>query len=211
MKFICCNCFSSNTKDSKDSSIFECDKDEPTEYVVEKLAIKRVPCSLIATEEDSRPVIPFNSVTVSSPSTKTTDPQLLLDKKANVTYDSYYSTIPKSDLKTVSHSSAPPRETSAITLGSEDESEQKMPPSSPGKRALSEAEEKQLISQVLNKYSSLYTLDEKSKFPKDPCPLNFPKYPANAPVYVPEHLRSRIPVPPHKKVQFLLFVPYNTK
>lgn len=198
MKFACFDCFSSNIKNVKDSSDFEYDKNEPSEYVVEKLVIKRIPIRLFQAKKD----VSADSIASAKSTAKANPSPLLPDKKTNVTFESYYSMVPKSDAKSISHGSTPTREESVITLESE-ESEHKPLVPIQAKNVASEEAERELVSKVLNTYSSLYTLDAKQAIPKDPCPINMPKHMPTSPVYIPEHLRNQIPV--HRFTKVLTF------
>lgn len=201
MKFPCCECFNSNIKDAKESSDAEYDKDEPSEYVVEKLVIKRIPIRLLEKQGAAVRLSPTPSESNNCTTKANISP--LPDKKTNVTFESYYSMVPKSDIKSISPGSTPTREESETTLGSDEGSEHHLPASMQAKNVLSEEAERELVTKVLNTYSSIFTLDTKEAIPKDPCPLNMPKHPPDSPVYIPKHLRNQIPARRLTKVSTL--------
>lgn len=225
---ICCGCFGSDS-DAKDTneSDFGFYKDEPSEYVVEKLVIKRIPVRLFENEAtmsqvprrrfeetEEIPVLkipcPFETKTKRNTTvseepcicdtyikpTFETSSSPLPDKRENVTFASYYSMVPSSDFQSVSPDSIPARKESAVSLETDE------PTMLQVKNTLSEVAELELVSKVLNTYSSLFTLDPKEPVPKDPCPLNPPKRPTNFSVYIPEYLRSRLPIHQFTKVPF---------
>lgn len=195
MKLKCLKCFRRKKKEKpSEESFIVYKRNEPTDYVVEKQVIKCVPVRLYTTEQDMV-------------SQRTTVASVTSEKPKS--YESYYSTSEKSDIKSVSHASAPVKYESAHTLGDNVETESKIEPCRAPchKYILSEEEERQLVSQVLNALSSLHTLDPKESVPKDTCPVNRPCNPPNAPVCIPPHLAGRAAklYQPCQNVSFLRF------
>lgn len=172
MRLSCLGCLG-NKKPSKEC-IVQSRQNEPIEYIVEKQVIKCVPVRLFTTEQDMVSVTPSQPTTVAS---------VVSDKPKSD--ESYHSTEPKSVSEI--DNSEPPKDVAVHTLQDRDEA-----CSAPcAKYILSEEEERQLVSQVLNALASLHTLDAKETVPKDTCPVNPPRRPPDAPVYIPPHLCDR--------------------
>lgn len=176
-KSTCCACFKCFTGNISESSsdIYLDRTGEATELLVEKMVVQRVPVRMFATEEDYRKMGTERGEKHSPPSAKP--------------FAKYYSTLPKTDIKTVSNTKMRPLEESAISLhDAQVEVAKENSPFVKKPTAMSENEEQQLVSTVLNTLSSLHTLGSKG-VPKDPFPVNPPRRPPDAPVNFPPSWR----------------------
>lgn len=171
-KTSCCSCLRCfGRRESDSSEDVYVDRNEPTELLVEKLVIQRVPVRMFATEDDYLKLEAGRGEKIRPASPKP--------------FENYYSTVPKTDIQTASRSQMRPLEESAISLhDAQVEALGRDPPFGKTKSMLAE---RQLMSTVLNNLSSLHTLG-KARVPKDPLPLNPPKRPPDALVNVPPGL-----------------------
>lgn len=164
----CCPCFKcfGGTASESSSDTYLDSNSEATELLVEKMVVQRVPVRMFATEEDYKKIERERGEKQPSTSAKP--------------FENYYSTLPVTDIKTVSQTKVRPLEESDISLqDAHVEAVQEPPRLTKKSAAMSEEEEKHLVSTVLNTLSSLHTLDSKG-VPKDPAPVNPPKRPPNA-------------------------------
>lgn len=175
-KCLCCSCFKKDINCSKGAdSILVVNKDEPTEYVVEKLAIKRVPLRLI------------------EPELKKSSEKIDADKmKPKISFRTYYATTKRKRVRIASEKPLIHRR-STISLRSNSEDEEQVQVQRASENDLRELEdEQQILSKVLNTFSSLFTMDPKEAIPKDPCPVNPPKNEPGVNVFFPEHVLKRL-------------------
>lgn len=186
-----CPCISSKSTESLGEEIYPLQHDRDRyEYIVEKLAIKRVPLSLFGTSEDYKCCL----------SQSHTKKQQLFPGK-NVNYHSYF-------VKTSSspRSTGQPKIQSSSSNISVNYDKRKRPPfrmREPSQISRTREQEQEMVSHILNQYSSLYTLDRKEAIPKDP--LTFPRQPRwhspNCPTKMkPKKEVPKIPFRPNKSV-----------
>lgn len=171
-KSCCLCCFKGNASESS-SEMYLGRSGEATDLLVEKMYIQRVPVRLFATEEDYRKMEAERSEKQLQPSYKP--------------FEKYYSTLPKTDIKTVSETKIRPLEHSAISLQNVDV--EILDEKFPFKERIIDDNERKLATAILNNLSSLNTLGSKG-IPKDPCPVNLPKRSPNTLVNVSPNWRS---------------------
>lgn len=172
---LCCFCFGSKrTENNSPETDFE--NNEPCEYVVEKLAIKKIPLRLLVTEDIDK----------STKSTLSTGPPSVIGEKVNnslvdkssVNFASYYKMARSSKEYPTDH---------IIHSGPSSPIEEIMTPYRLAPKPIKPQDrETILISKVLNKHASLYTLDDKEVVPKDP--LSPPK----DTIVVPPHVQKAL-------------------
>lgn len=194
-----CSCLNSDSTESLGEEIYPLQHDRDRyEYIVEKLAIKRIPLSLFATSEDYK--------RLSSCYNKKTQ-ELLPGKKVN--YHSYFvktsSSSPKSTGRPKIQSSS-----SNISVNYEKRMRPMVRMREPSQISRTREQEQEMVSHILNQYSSLYTLDNKEAIPKDP--LTFPRQPRwhspNCPTKMkPKKEIPKIPFRPNRSVVFLNLFP----
>lgn len=172
----CCSwlgCFNGSASEPS-SEMYLDNSGEATELLLEKMVVQRVPVRMFATEEDYRRM-------------KREEQQQQLQS-----FDKYYSSLPKTDINSVSGTKVRPLEESDISLidGNVDVEviEEKMPVTDEPARK-SSINQRRLVTNVLNKLSSLHTLGSKG-IPKDPCPVNIPKRPPDALAKLPSHWKQ---------------------
>lgn len=165
----CLNCFSASDSDSLSDTYLD-KPGEATELLVEKMVVQRVPVRIFATEADYKKM---ETERGEKRSPSTAKP-----------FEKYYSTLPKTDIRTASNTKVRPLEESDVSLHNVQVEVMEETPFFKKGKAMSEDEERQLVSTVLNTLSSLHTLDSKG-VPKDPCPVNPWKRPPDAPANVP--------------------------
>lgn len=164
----CFNCFGRSVSESP-SEIYLDKSREPTELLVEKMVVQRVPVRLFATEKD------YKKIQAERIKNKNQQP-----------FEKYYSTLPKIDIKSASSTKVRSLEDSAISLNDVEVEihEEKSPfvENIKGARV-----KRHLVTPMLNDLCSLHTLDDSKRIPKDPCPVNPPKKPPNALAELPSH------------------------
>lgn len=174
-----CSCLPSKDIDHlNDQKYGLVDDRDRYEYVVEKLAIKKVPLSIFGTKTDYDKII--NEKPVKCVRNKTEE---VLPGK-NVDYHSYYV-----QMRHKNRSNSPTRiETTTTSSSSSDTS-------SPCQPMQQNAGNKEMISHILNKYSSLYTLDDKEAIPKDPSTLKTYSHSPTCPtMMMPKMEVPRVPI-----------------
>lgn len=167
-KSCCLWCFGRSISDSSINETYLNQNGEATDLLVEKMVVQRVPLRMFATEEDYRKMEAERSERQLQPSIRP--------------FEKYYSTLPKTDIKTASKTKVRPLERSAISLRDVqvEVHEDKFPFAEAAVGTRCESDERQrLATNVLNHLSSLQTFDSKG-VPKDPYPLNPPRKPPDA-------------------------------
>ncbi|KAF5295441.1 hypothetical protein FQA39_LY13102 [Lamprigera yunnana] len=144
LSFLCCSCFSTKKKPKNVERQIP-DINEPYDYVVEKLVIKKLPLSAFATAED---LIKYNRMALkykgTQPIKQSLTPPPLKRNRPSTSTNSHASLMKHEYLS-------------------------KMYP----KPVSIEDREGQMVASILNKHASLFSLDDKAPFPKDP--LNPPR------------------------------------
>lgn len=158
-KHSCCLCCFAGNSSEPSSEIYLDRGVEDTDLLVEKMVVQRVPVRLFATEEDYRKIEAERSERESYQSPRP--------------FAKYYSTIPKTDIKTASTTKMRPMEQSAISLHNVEVEvlAEKFP--FRGKKGESSGKKPTNADEV-NNLSYLHTLDSKD-VPREPCPVNPPK------------------------------------
>lgn len=218
--FICpCILSKKQSDDLNEQNYVLIDENDKYEYVVEKLAIKKVPLSVFGTEDDYNK--PVNDGRSNDVRIGTKVNQLFPIGRDVVNYQSYFAQMRHRNR------SSPSRIETTTSTSSDDNNnninnnnKKKYCPrhgdlSKLKKPVDGNEEHKEIISNILSKYSSLYTLDEKETVPKDPLTFQTQTYRPHSPtcptVMKPNIEISRVPVndyplPKHHRHTVVTFV-----
>lgn len=166
-----CSCLGSGKTDDFNQRYILVDDKDRYEYVVEKLAIKKVPLSVFGTEED---YVKSETETNNTPRDK--KHELLPGNNRN--YQSYFMQMSNK----LRANQTQPETSSSGTSASDNciacpHHKLQEGNENPNTRQ----NDPEIVSNILNKYSSLYTLDDKEIVPKDPLTLNTERYRSHSP------------------------------
>lgn len=183
LNFIC-PCIVSNSDEINEQNYVLIDDKDKYEYVIEKLAIKKIPLSVFATEDDYKHLDEEYGE-----GNRTKMNQLFSGGNAN--YQSYFV-----QMRNRNRSSPPRIETTTSTSSTDDNLYCPQHGNSPKLKmpASPKQEKKEMVTSILNKYSSLYTLDDKETIPKDPLSFPMRKFRAHSPT-CPTVMTPRMEVP----------------
>lgn len=151
-------CFGRNASESSSETYLDRGT-EATDLLVEKMVVQRVPVRLFATEEDYRKIEAERSERQSQLSSRP--------------FESYYSTLPKTDTKTTSTTKARPIEQSAVTLHNVDVEvfEEKLP----FRKHRNVDSQREITDAVLNNLSYLHSKLDSREISKDLSSANPPR------------------------------------
>ncbi|KAK4880762.1 hypothetical protein RN001_008908 [Aquatica leii] len=160
LQMICCACRSSKQPTRVQTQ--ECEVNAPSDYVVEKLAIRNLPLTTFATAEDLMRYNKMNSTAKNAVYMNSNAKQTFAPSqnpaKPNLGY------LPMQIPNVMTHNTVAKYEEPAVNPF-----HSQYPP----KTVSVKDTEAQLVTSILNKHASLYTLDDKNPIPKNP--LNPPR------------------------------------